>query len=135
MEAGLEHLSWAGGTLRHVDLLLVVVEAHTKSMVTAGRTHSLAVQLGIPRIAFVGNRAGAGDAGRLETFARTRGAQLVAVIPEDDGIRRADRIGRCPLDCVPEAEGVRAIERLAGLLEDGLAAGDAGTEGEEQASA
>ena len=57
MEAGLEHLSWAGGTLRYVDMLLVVVQPTAKVMMTADRTHTLAMELGIPRIAFVGNRA------------------------------------------------------------------------------
>lgn len=48
MEAGLEHLSWAGGTLRYVDVLLVVVQPTSKVMMTADRTHKLALELGMP---------------------------------------------------------------------------------------
>ena len=42
MEAGLEHLSRSGGTLRFVDHLLVVVEPYAKAIETARRTVRLA---------------------------------------------------------------------------------------------
>jgi CO dehydrogenase nickel-insertion accessory protein CooC1 len=42
MEAGLEHLPWAGGTLRHVDLLAIVALPQVKSLMTAARTIRLA---------------------------------------------------------------------------------------------
>ncbi len=116
MQAGLEHLSWAGGTLRHVDLLLVVVEPTTKTLLTADRAHRLAVELGIPEVAFVGNRASEGDRPRLEAFAAERGAQLMAVIPDDDAVRQADRVGKCVLDTAPASPSVRAIEGLADRL-------------------
>ncbi len=117
MEAGLEHLSWAGGTLRHVDLLLVVVNPTAKSLLTARRTITLAGQLGIPRVALVANRAAPDDFDRLAGFAADHGAELIAVIPDDDAVAFADRIGGCALDHAPEADAVRAIERLATELE------------------
>ena len=117
MEAGLEHLSWAGGTLRHVDLLLVVVLPTAKSLLTARRTVDLAAQLGIPRVAFVANRTGPRDLDRVTAFAATQGAEVIAVIPDDDDLGWADRVGRCALDCVPEAAAVRAVEELARELE------------------
>jgi len=118
MEAGLEHLSWAGGTLRYVDLLLVVVQPTAKVMMTADRTHKLAIELGIPRIAFLGNRAtGPADVERMEAFAAERGCELLVVIPEDPAVPAADRASRCVLDTAPDSEAVQAIGRRAERLE------------------
>ncbi len=118
MEAGLEHLSWAGGTLRYVDLLLVVVQPTAKVMMTADRTHKLALELGIPRIAFLGNRATSpADVERMEAFAAERGCELLIAIPEDGAVPAADRASRCVLDTAPDSEAVQAIGRLAQRLE------------------
>jgi CO dehydrogenase maturation factor len=118
MEAGLEHLSWAGGTLRYVDLLLVVVQPTSKVMMTAHRTHKLALELGIERIAFIGNRAtGPADVRRMEAFAAERGCELLVAIPEDEAVPAADRASRCVLDTAPHSEAVKAIARLADRLE------------------
>lgn len=116
MQAGLEHLSWAGGTLRHVDLLLVVAESHTKSLTTAARTIGLAEELGIRRVGLVGNSARDGDRARLEEFAGARGVELVALLPEDPAVRAADRVGMCPLDHDPGSPAVAALDDLAGRL-------------------
>ena len=118
MEAGLEHLSWAGGPLRYVDLLLVVVQPTAKVMMTADRTHKLAIELGIERIAFLGNRAtGPADVERMEAFAAERGCELLAAIPEDAAVPAADRASRCVLDTAPDSEAVKAIVGLAEWLE------------------
>jgi septum site-determining protein MinD len=118
MEAGLEHLSWAGGTLCYVDQLLVVVQPTAKVMMTADRTHKLALELGIQRIGFLGNRAtGAADVERMEAFAAERGCELLIAIPEDGAVPAADRASRCVLDTAPESEAVKAIGRLADRLE------------------
>lgn len=116
MEAGLEHLSWAGGTLRHVDLLLVVVVPTEKAMLTADRTHRLAVELGIPEIGFVANRSDETFGRQLEDFASQRGRQLLAVIPDDPAIQEADRRAVCVLDWAPDSPSVRAIEGLSRVL-------------------
>ena len=122
MEAGLEHLSWAGGTLRYVDLLLVVVQPTAKVMMTADRTHNLALELGIPRIAFLGNRATSpADVDRMEAFAAERGCELLIAIPEDSAVPAADRASVCVLDTSPDSEAVRAIARLAERLEGQIA--------------
>ena len=118
MEAGLEHLSWAGGTLRHVDVLLVVVQPTAKTMMTADRTYRLAVQLGIRTVAFVASRTSGTDVDRLAAFAAERGCELYAVVPDDDAVRAADRAARCLLDTAPESPAVAAIAGLADELED-----------------
>lgn len=117
MEAGLEHLSWAGGTLRYVDVLLVVVQPTAKTMMTADRTYHLAVQLGIPTIAFVASRASGAAVDRLAAFAAERGCELYGAVPDDDAVRAADRAALCLLDTAPESPAVDAIARLAGELE------------------
>jgi len=119
MEAGLEHLSWAGGTLRHVDILLVVIQPQEKILLTARRTVRLARQLGIPRVAFVANRVRAGedDEARMHAFAVEHDGELLVLIPEDEELARADQLGQCPLDCVPDSAGVAGIARLADALE------------------
>jgi CO dehydrogenase maturation factor len=127
MEAGLEHLSWAGGTLRYVDLLLVVVQPTAKVMMTADRTHKLALELGIPRIAFVGNRAlGPADVERMEAFAAERDCELLIAIPEDGAVPAADRAAGCVLDTAPGSDAVGAIGRLASLLEGRFLVGASG---------
>ena len=117
MEAGLEHLSLGGGTLRHVDLLLVVVLPTTKALLTADRTVKLARQLGIPRVALVANRAGDDDMATLTRFAGERDCPLVALIPEDAALDSADRAALCALDTSPESASEVAIGRLADALE------------------
>ncbi len=120
MEAGIEHLSWAVGTLRHVDDLLVVLQPTVKVLLTAARTYELAVALGIPRIAFVANRARPDDVARLEAFAAERGGELLAVVPDDEAVHAADRAAQCLLDTAPDSPSVRAIEGLAQALEAGF---------------
>ena len=116
MEAGLEHLSI--GTLRDIDTLLVVVQPSAKTMMTARRTHELAGQLGIPEVAFVGNRVTTpADRDALEAFAAEHGCELLVTIPEDDMVRWADMQSRCLLDVAPEAPTVHAVGQLAGTLQ------------------
>jgi CO dehydrogenase nickel-insertion accessory protein CooC1 len=121
MEAGLEHLSWAGGTLRYVDLLLVVLQPTEKVLLTADRAHRLAVQLGIPDVCFVGSRATEADRPRFEAFAAERGGELLGLIPDDEAVRQADRMAACVFDSAPEASSVRAIEQLADAIEARMA--------------
>src|SRR5919204_3395913 len=97
MEAGLEHLS--RGTPRYVDTLLVVAEPYFKSMETAARCKPLAEDLGIPRIMAVANKVrGPQDAEAMRQFFARVELPLVSVIPADEMIVEADRLGRSPMD-------------------------------------
>lgn len=121
MGAGLEHLSWAGGTVRHVDLLLVVVEPNRKTMMTAARTDRLARQLAVARVAIVANRIGdAEDEERARAFAADLDREVLTIVPEDDAVIAGDQAGRCILDMAPDSPAVRAIEGLAGTIENHL---------------
>lgn len=118
MEAGLEHLSRSNGTLRYVDVLLIVVEPYHKALETARRTVYLAQELGIPRIFGVASKVeDDDDARRVEAFAAEHGLEVIASIPYDDEVRRADKSGRPVLDSAPGSPAVAAVERLLERLE------------------
>ncbi|GAC1505201.1 MAG: hypothetical protein NVS1B3_03090 [Candidatus Dormibacteraceae bacterium] len=117
MEAGLEHLSRAGGTLKNVDHLLIVVEPYTKAIETARRTAFLARDLGIVKLHVVGSKVRDDkDCALIEEVARETGLELIEVIPYDDSVRLADRVGRPPIETDPDSEMVQAVTRLAERL-------------------
>ncbi len=123
MEAGLEHLSRSGGTLRHVDVLLVVLEPYKKALETARRTLQLATDLGIPRIYGVGSKVEDGqDREIVESFSRDLGLELLGIVPYDEVARRADRNGQAVIDADPNSEVVKAVERLLDAIEEEMAA-------------
>src|SRR5439155_4518406 len=100
------------------DMLLVVVQATAKTMMTADRTYKLARELGIPEVAFLGNRIrGPADEEQLQAFASDHGCELLVAIPEDDNVRWADAQSRCILDLAPDTAVVHAVGRLADTLE------------------
>jgi len=118
MEAGLEHLSRAGGTLAHADVLLMVMEPTRKSIMTAGRTVPLAQELGIPRIYGIGNKARLpADQLFFEKVAAEHGVTLAGVVPFDGAVPRADRRGT-PLEA-EEATDVRAaVDAILDVVDD-----------------
>jgi CO dehydrogenase maturation factor len=118
MEAGLEHLSRSGGTLRYVDQLLVVTEPYARAIETARRTIRLATDLGIGSIALLANKVrDESELQLLESVRNETGAPLIGAIPYDEIARIADREGRPPIEVAPESALVRSIERLANALE------------------
>jgi CO dehydrogenase maturation factor len=118
MEAGLEHLSRSGGTLRYVDHLIIVVEPYVKATETARRTIALASELGIPRISLLASKVRDTDelAG-VEALAATTGIPVIGAIPYDEAVRLADRDGLAPLDAAPRSALVEAVRRLAAELD------------------
>jgi len=54
MEAGVEHMG--RGTAKHVDTMLIVTDPSLKSMETARKIHSLAMDTGVQKIFVVGNK-------------------------------------------------------------------------------
>lgn len=116
MEAGLEHLARSGGTLAHADILLMVMEPTRRSVLTAARTIPLAQELGIPRVAGVGNKAKLPeDAEFFESVCAGYGVPLAGVIPHDPAVVAADRLGG-PLQ-LPAGPGRDAIEAIVDYVE------------------
>lgn len=121
MEAGIEHLSRAGGTLAHADVLVLMMEPSRKAIITAQRTIGLAKELGIARWVGVGNRVEDDDARQaLEEMCAEHGVPLDVVIPTDSTLAAADRRG-IPLEMVAAPDVWAAIETLVDRLDVGAA--------------
>lgn len=117
MEAGLEHLSRSDGTLKHVDHLMIVVEAYVKSIQTAHRTIALARELGIPKISLLASKVrDEGELAAIQQVCEQTGFTMIGVIPYDESVRLADREGRPPIEVAPDSPMVRAVEELASSL-------------------
>jgi CO dehydrogenase maturation factor len=87
-EAGLEHLGRA--TAEGVDLMVVVVEPGRRSIETAASVHRMAREIGIRRVAVVGNKiTGETDEAFLE--GALAGEDYLGGLPYSEIIRRADR--------------------------------------------
>src|SRR5215472_10906771 len=118
MEAGLEHLT--RGTARAVDTMLIVIEPYYKSMETAARTHILAHELGVRHVYTIANKSrSTADEVALRQFCRQRSLDLLAVLPEDDTIQQADRVGMAPLDYDAAAPVVARLREVAQHLGHG----------------
>jgi CO dehydrogenase maturation factor len=117
MEAGLEHLSRSGGTLRYVDHLLVVVEPYANAIETARRTVRLAQELGIARISLLASKVREqSELALLDPLRAEFGVELIGVVPYDDAARLADRAGLPPIEVAPDSALVAAVSRLAESL-------------------
>lgn len=115
IEAGLEHLS--RGTARHADRVLAIVEPYFKSMETAARVTQLARELGIQRVSAVANKVrGDADRAALEEYCHKHDMELLAVVPDDEAVREAERRGVSPIDVDPASAAVAAISGLARAL-------------------
>lgn len=102
------------GVARHVDLLLLLVEGRPASLQTARRMAGLALDLGVARVAIVASQVrGPEDAGLVRALCDDLGLLCVAEVPDDPGLREAERDGRAPIDAAPGGPAVRAVRRLA----------------------
>ncbi len=90
MEAGIEHLG--RGTAQAVDILIVVVEPGRRSIETANRVRTLAAEIGLSKIAVVGNKV---RDERDERFLRDAmpGFDFLGFIPYSEAVIQADMGG------------------------------------------
>lgn len=110
LEAGLEPLGRA--TVRGFDVLLVVVEPDSRSLITAGRIHKLAHDLGLRHIYAISNKIReAADVAFIEDRL-PRGVTLLGALPFSEAIRRAGRDGSLPADPLVQQEIKRILEQL-----------------------
>jgi CO dehydrogenase maturation factor len=98
MEAGIEHLG--RGTARGVDWLLVVVEPGRRSVETALQVKQLATDLGLTRVAVVGNKVRTpADQEFLKN--NMAGLPVLGYLPFDEKVIEADLTGRPPYELSP----------------------------------
>jgi len=117
MEASLEHLS--RGTVRHVDVLLIVTEPYYRSLETARRTLPLARGLGINHIYAVVNKyRSAEDEKAVTDFCRTNDLEIIAKIPFDSNVTQADLEGKSLYDFNHDSPVVKEVEKLAADLRE-----------------
>lgn len=110
MEAGVEHMG--RGTARHVDVMLVVVNANLKALETAKRIHELGVKAGMKRILLVGNKIeNETQKDVIEKFAVDNGLTVLDYLPYDQMVVEAEMRGETPLK-YGDAVAVKAVERL-----------------------
>lgn len=111
-EASPEHLSRA--TVEAADLQLVVAEPYFKSLETARRYSQLGQELGIPNVVVVANKVrNSEDEKAIRDFCDERDMELLAVVPFDESLGRAERAGAAPLDFDPGSEVVKAVGQIA----------------------
>jgi CO dehydrogenase maturation factor len=111
MEAGIEHLGRA--TAKAVDKLIVVVEPGRRSIDTAEHIRKLAGEIGLSRIAVVGNKVrGAGD----ELFLQSHldDFEFLGFLPYDETLIEADLNGTSPFDADSPSKA-RVEEMIAKL--------------------
>ncbi len=108
MEAGLEHLG--RGTARGVNLMVVVVEPGKRAVETAESVRRMASEIGISRIAIIGNKVTDEDdeAFLVESFPPK---EYLGSIPYSEVIRRADREDK-PLIDLMDAELRKRFEEI-----------------------
>jgi CO dehydrogenase maturation factor len=112
MHAGVEHLGRA--TVDSVDAMLVVVQPTRRSLATAEQIRRLASDIGLARLALVGNQVESDEDAR---FLEEAGPDLplLGVLPRDPGAARAERLG---LSCYDEAPRLlAAVSSLVDRLE------------------
>jgi CO dehydrogenase maturation factor len=118
MEAGVEHLSRSGGTLRYIDQLLIVTEMDRKALETARRTAALSKELGIASLGVIGNKVrDENDIRDLSSFCAAASLELIAALPYDEAAQQADRRGVPLYDSARDAATVRALDDVVTKLE------------------
>lgn len=95
MEAGIEHLG--RGTAGGVDMMIILIEPGQNSIDCAQRIIHMAKDIGVSNIQFIANKIRRVED---EIFIRTAlpGMKPLLSIPDNDGIRQADRHGKSVLD-------------------------------------
>lgn len=115
MEAGVEHMG--RGTASHVDIMLIVADSSRKSLEIAKKLTGFAHQAGITNVLIIGNRVRDAEEKELITdFTQKNELELLALIPYDDIVVKADRVGEPPLNYAETSESVKAIEAIGDKL-------------------
>ena len=121
MEAGIEHL--ARGTAGAVDRLIIVVEPGRRSIETARRIHELAEEIGVGRVAVVGNKVGS-ESEKAFITSSLPGLEILTFIPYDQALVDADLASRPIHESSPQIMA-RVNEVYQALVSDSQVPGTA----------
>lgn len=111
MEASIEHMS--RGTLRDVDVLLIITEPYFRALQTAGRITPLARELGIPKIEVVANKVRTEhDEALIRDYAAQLGLDVAGTVPWDDSVQEADIVNRALFDHAMDGPAAHEIRRI-----------------------
>jgi len=114
MEAGCEHMG--RGTARHVDCMLIVADANSKSLEVANHIHELAAGAGMKNVFLVGNKiANENQRTAIENFCRKNSLTVLDFIPFDETVVEAEMRGETPLKH-ESSKALVAIEKLCEKL-------------------
>lgn len=113
MEAGVEHLGRA--TSRAVNVLLVIVDAGSRSHYAARKIRDLAADLGVTNIKVIGNRIRSAE--ERESLKKAMSDfDIIGFMPEDEAIREADRHAALPYPDIGQAPAglMEIVEKVLG---------------------
>jgi CO dehydrogenase maturation factor len=102
------------GWTEFADIAVLVVEPTAKSQLAAQRVARIVAGSRSRVVVVVSKWRPGDDAGAI---AASLGLPLVGVVPYDDRVRAAESAGKAPLDAVPDAAAVRAVQELLASLE------------------
>lgn len=101
-------------TIAAVDVLLVVVEPHYKSLEAGRRTAERALEVGFADVRIVANQIHDADQRTaIEAFCTRADLTLGGVVQYDEAIPQAHQNDHAPIDEAPEGAAVRAIGTIA----------------------
>lgn len=113
------------GTLRPIDVMLLVAEPYYKSLEAVVRMDRLARDLGIRKVKIIANKVKDKDHEQaIQEICRNNGLELLKMLPYNEFFLSADFKGVSPIDLDENSEGIDEIEDLAEKIED-LVAEDA----------
>lgn len=114
MDAGMEH--FGRGTVKGVDLIMVVVEPSRKSIEVAKKIYTLARELGTESVISIGNKVHNENETELLKRALTdAGIRFLGAISYDACVNEAD-IRNIPLINYTESKSLKQIEKISDSL-------------------
>jgi CO dehydrogenase maturation factor len=115
MVAGVEHLG--RGTVKHIDVMLIVCEPNLKSLETAKRIFKLSKEMGLRNIFSIGNKVcDDTDGQRIQQYCQKNKIPLLGLIPYDEEIKRTDATGETVIDISNPTIGVKSIIQIGEQL-------------------
>lgn len=104
------------GTLRPVDVMLLVAEPYYKSLEAVVRMDKLARELGIENVKIVANKVRDDEQREaIEQICASNNLDLIKMLPWDELFQKADLRGVAPLDL--DGQGDAAIAHLEDLAD------------------